>query len=86
MHMCLMKATTPTTGAKWTKEEMSEYVRGYTHDAKQAWIRQGDYSRVVKRLSPCTVWKVQEVQEWPAGRIKVQVMQQQPSDGHKAAE
>ena len=31
---------------KWTKEEMTEYARGYTHDAKQAWIRKEDYDRV----------------------------------------
>ena len=51
--MCITKATKPITGVKWTKEEMAEYVRGYTHNAKQVWIRREDYDRVVKRLSSC---------------------------------
>ena len=34
---------TEGNGGKWTEEEVTEYVRGYTHDAKQQWIRQEDY-------------------------------------------
>ena len=66
--MCLTKATKPR-GCKWTKGEMAEYVRGYTHDAKQARIRQEDYGRVVRRLSSYTGWKVREVREWLAGSM-----------------
>ena len=45
--------------------KLAEYAEGYTHDAKQAWIMQEDYERVVKRLP--TWWKVRDVRVWLAG-------------------
>ena len=60
--MCFTKTT-----YKWTEEEATEYVRGYTHDAKQQWIRQEDYDRLVKRLLTDTGWTAKQVRAWMAG-------------------
>ena len=65
--MCFATTTPRATGGKWTEEEVTEYARGYTHDAKQVWIRQEDYSRVVKRLLSCTGWTAVRVRGWMAG-------------------
>jgi len=60
--MCFAKTT-----YKWTEEDATEYVRGYTHDAKQQWIRQEDYDRLVKRLLSDTGWTAKRVKAWMAG-------------------
>ena len=65
--MCFTKTTQPTTEVKWAQEAVTEYVKGYTHNAKQVWIRQEDYDKVVKRLLSCTGWTALEVQRWLAG-------------------
>ena len=65
--MCFVTTTQPTAGVKWAQEAVSEYVKGYTHDVKQVWIRQAAYDRVVKRLLSCTGWAALEVWGWLAG-------------------
>ena len=60
--MCFTKTT-----YRWTEEDVTEYVRGYTHDAKQQWIRQEDYDRLVKRLLSDTGWTAKRVKAWMAG-------------------
>ena len=49
--MCFATMIPRATGGKWTEEEVTEYVRGYTHDAKQQWIRQEDYDRVLEMFA-----------------------------------
>ena len=69
--MHLKKVTNSTAGFKRTKAEMAEYVMGYTHDSKRAWIRQEDYDMQggEETIDMHRMEGVQERQEAQPGRV-----------------